>query len=385
MTGYYVEDSGTLEEFAALCARALAPAQVPFAASVQSNIPVYDMPALGGVLEDAGQRRALMVEWAWVLGQASGVIILRQAQTDHAAIDRATEVFNQIIAEETADGAKADHFAAAGANSRIWNALEKHGLADPENFARYYGAPAIEAASEAWLGPAFQMTAQVNVVRPGGQAQVSHRDYHLGFQTAAGAAQFPAHVHELSAALTLQGGIAHCDMPIESGPTKLLPFSQLFPAGYMAYRRPPFAAFFEEHFVQIPLEKGDALFFNPALFHGAGANTSHDIHRMANLLQVSSAFGRAMEAVDRRAMCKVLYPVLQDAGPSLGAARVAAAIASAAEGYPFPTNLDTDPPSGGLAPESMAQLFRRGLKDGMTPEQFNDALDAQAARQRGET
>lgn len=378
MTGYFDADSGALADFASLCERCLSAAEVPFAAEVSSNIPVYDMPALADVLGDPVQRRALMAEWAWVLGKASGSIVLRQAQADHAAIDRATDVFDTIIAQEAAGGAKADHFAAAGANSRIWNVLEKHCFADPEGFALYYGAPAIEAASEAWLGPMFQMTAQVNVVRPGGQAQVSHRDYHLGFQTAEGAAQFPAHVHELSAALTLQGAIAHCDMPLESGPTKLLPFSQMFAEGYMAYRRPEFAAYFEDHCVQMPLEKGDALFFNPALFHGAGANTSADIHRMANLVQVSSAFGRAMELIDRRGMCKVLYPVVGGLD-----ARTGAAIACAAEGYAFPTNLDTDPPSGGLAPESMAQLFRRALDCGMTSEDFDAALDAQAARQRG--
>lgn len=379
MQGYYDEDSGTLEEFAALCARALAREQVPFATGVEGNVPIYDMPALAGVLEDPDQRRALMAEWAWVLRWSSGTLVLRQAQTDHAAIDRATEVFDDIIAaEEAATGGKADHFAAAGANSRIWNALEKHCLADPEGFASYYGSPAVEAVAEAWLGPAFQMTSQVNVVRPGGAAQVSHRDYHLGFQTAAGAAQFPAHVHELSAALTLQGAIAHCDMPIESGPTKLLPFSQMFDAGYMSYRRPDFAAYFEEHYVQLPLQKGDALFFNPALFHGAGANITSDIHRMANLLQVSSAFGRAMETVDRRGMCKALFPVIQGLD-----AQSTAAIACAAEGYAFPTNLDSDPPSGGLAPESMAQLFLRGVSEGMTSEDFDAELDAQAARQRG--
>ena len=51
--------------------------------------------------------------------------------------------------------------------------------------------------------------------------------------------------------------------------------------------------------MQLPLPKGDAAFFNPALFHGAGTNVSRDIQRVANLLQVSSAFGRAMETVDR--------------------------------------------------------------------------------------
>ena len=67
---------------------------------------------------------------------------------------------------------------------------------------------------------------------------------------------------------------------------------------------------FGAHHVQLPLRKGDLLFFNPALMHGAGANRTADRFRMANLLQVSSAFGRAMEAVDRTAMTLALYPAL---------------------------------------------------------------------------
>ena len=81
-------------------------------------------------------------------------------------------------------------------------------------------------------------------------------------------------------------------MPIESGPTKLLPFSQLYRHGYLAFTMPEFRDFFEENFVQVPLKKGDVLFFNPALYHAGGANVSADIQRMANLLQVSSAYGR---------------------------------------------------------------------------------------------
>ena len=132
--------------------------------------------------------------------------------------------------------------------------------------------PPSRRVCEAWLGPAYQMTAQVNLVRPGGAAQTAHRDYHLGFQTAEGAARFPAHVHELSPYLTLQGAVAHVDMAVESGPTKLLPFSQLFRAGYMAYHREDFRALFEARHIQMPLAKGDAVFFNPALFHAGGEN-----------------------------------------------------------------------------------------------------------------
>ena len=146
------------------------------------------------------------------------------------------------------------------------------------------------------------------------------------------------------------------DTPIEAGPTKLLPFSQMYGPGYLAYEDPAFATHFENHCVQLPLKKGDALFFSPALFHAAGANSSADVHRMVNLLQISSAFGRAMETVDRQSMCKkVLAPLQQLHGAKqMTAAALDAAIAATAEGYSFPTNLDRDPPVGGLAPQTQA-------------------------------
>ena len=52
-----------------------------------------------------------------------------------------------------------------------------------------------------------------------------------------------------------------------------------------------------------------------------------------------------------------------------------AVVAASAEAYPFPTNLDTDPPIGGLASESQAELVKRALSEGMTHEAFNAALD----------
>ena len=169
-----------------------------------------------------------MAEWAWVLRESSGAIVLRNAYKDTTVIDEATKLYEDIIADEKLkSGGGADHFAAAGANDRIWNSLQKLCESSPDVFLRYFANEAIQAACEAWLGPNYQMTAQVNLVHPGGEAQQAHRDYHLGFQTAEVSALYPSHVHELSPALTLQGAIAHCDMPVESGPTKLLPFSQL--------------------------------------------------------------------------------------------------------------------------------------------------------------
>jgi ectoine hydroxylase-related dioxygenase (phytanoyl-CoA dioxygenase family) len=221
----------------------------------------------------------------------------------------------------------------------------------------------------------------LNVVNPGGAAQTDHRDYHLGFMSGAQAARYPAHIHLLSPALTLQGAAAHCDMPVESGPTLYLPHSHKYNAGYLAFHNPEFTRYFEENYVQLPREKGDAVFFNPALFHGAGHNRSSDIRRMANLLQVSSAFGRAMESVDRTAMSKALFPTLRQpkaSGASEGYLRNV--IAASAEGYGFPTNLDRDQPVGGIAPESQAELIWRSLQEDATDDDV--ARDLEAASRR---
>jgi ectoine hydroxylase-related dioxygenase (phytanoyl-CoA dioxygenase family) len=233
---------------------------------------------------------------------------------------------------------------------------------------------------EAWLGPAYQVTSQVNCVNPGGAAQRAHRDYHLGFLSPAQGAQYPAHVHAMSPFLTLQGAVAHVDMPLQSGPTLYLPHSQKFASGYLVADQAQFQAFFDAHHIQLPLKKGDAVFFNPALLHAAGHNQSADIRRMANLLQVSSAFGRAMESVDRTRMALRLYPVLlalQTTG-KMSNETAHSAIAACAEGYAFPTNLDRDPPVAGLAPASQQTLMAQALREHWPAEKFNLALQAQA-------
>ena len=109
-------------------------------------------------------------------------MVFAGAFDDPWSIDRATRQFEAIIAaQRAAGGAAGDHFAAAGQNDRIWNALEKLALRAPEVFADYYANNLIATVCRAWLGPGYQVTSQVNVVNPGGAAQGAHRDYHLGF------------------------------------------------------------------------------------------------------------------------------------------------------------------------------------------------------------
>ncbi|MET9189867.1 phytanoyl-CoA dioxygenase family protein [Streptomyces tendae] len=351
------------------------PAAYPRAAAVERNVPVYD----AGELRDDARTAAELVH---ALADGPGIVVLKRAFPDPAVVDRATAVFDALIAEQRASGAAAgDHFAAPGSNDRVWNALEKAALRDPEAFADYYANDALALVARAWLGPGHQVTSQINVVNPGGAAQTVHRDYHLGFLSGEAAAAYPAHVHRLSPVLTLQGAVAHCDMPVESGPTLYLPHSQKYEPGYLAWRLPEFRAYFEAHHVQLPLAKGDAVFFNPALFHAAGANRSADVRRMANLLQVSSAFGRAMETVDREAVVNAVYPVLlRRKAEGVGERWLEQVVAASAEGYPFPTNLDRDPPADGLAPPSQADVVRRALREEWTPQALRARLRADRVR-----
>jgi ectoine hydroxylase-related dioxygenase (phytanoyl-CoA dioxygenase family) len=220
------------------------------------------------------------------------------------------------------------------------------------------------------------------VVNPGGATQSPHRDYHLGFQAPEVIERYPAHVHRLSPVLTLQGAVAHCDMPVETGPTLYLPYSQTYLPGYLATGKAEFRDYFDRHHVQLPLAKGDAAFFNPALFHAAGNNRSRDVRRMANLLQVSSAYGRAMESVDRTRMSAALYRALLAlrAEGKLTLEQSGCAVAACAEGYSFPTNLDRDPPLGGIAPQTQQALMMQALAEQWEPEAFVEALEAQAWR-----
>lgn len=373
-----------VDDFAAVVQQTTDLADYPHADHVEQGVLVYDSAALRSATSTPSGADAVEIELVRALSEGPGVVVLKGAFPDTSVVDRVTEVFDAIIADEREAGtAPGDHFAKPGANSRVWNALEKLAVRDPDAFVDYYANDVLALISRAWLGPAYQVTSQVNVVRPGGVAQDPHRDYHLGFLSNEVVERYPAHVHVLSPVLTLQGAVAHSDMPVESGPTMYLPYSHQYVPGYLAWRLPEFREYVAEHHVQLPLAKGDAAFFNPALFHGAGNNVSTDVQRMANLLQVSSGFGRAMESVDRARVSKAVYPaLLSRLAAGTDADLVANAVASSAEGYPFPTNLDLDANVNGLTPLSQAEIVHRALAEGWTPAQLGDAVDGYTGRRR---
>ena len=378
---YFSEEDIELNDLVELCSRETKLADYPFAADVQKNIVIYDNVRLRSVLEEPAEEQALKSEIARCLKDGPGVLVISGAYPDKSVIDRSTAAFETIIQQEKEAGSgQGDHF---GSNERVWNSVQKACIYDPELFVDYYKNPMLALVCAAWLGPNYQMTAQVNNVKRGGKAQSAHRDFHLGFQSADTVKQYPAHAQVMSQYLTLQGAIAHCDMPLETGPTLFLPYSQQLKSGYLSYTRPEFRHYFDEKHVQIPFTKGDMVFLSPALFHGAGTNVS-DRDRLANLVQVSSAFGRPMETVNRTAMIKAVYPVLRkrQAAGTLTEREIANTIASVAEGYSFPTNLDSDPPSGGNAPETAAQMMHTALAADWPFSKLKKRLEAYKKRQK---
>ena len=355
----------------------------PHAARVEQDVLVYDWADLSPTVENPEGRREVQAEMASALADGPGIVVVTGA-FDPAVVDRTSDAFREMIEEQRASGVRAgDHFAKPGANDRVWNAFEKLAVTAPGIFADYYGTDVVDLVATAWLGPGYQVTSQLNVVNPGGAGQTVHRDYHLGFQSPDVSEQFPAHVHRLSPVLTLQGAVAHVDMPVESGPTLYLPHSQKYELGYLAYWLDDFQTYFVEHHVQLRLTKGDAVFFNPALMHAAGSNHSSDVRRMANLLQISSAFGRAMEAVDRIRVVRAVYPALLERVAAGGVTSVVRnAVAASAEGYAFPTNLDRDQPVDGMAPSSQADVVLAALAEGVPADEMDHRLTEQAERTR---
>jgi len=355
-----------------------------FASAVEQNALVYDCEKLAPVIASRDGRREVMAELGRALLSGPGILAFKKMYTDTSIIDRVSKTFWQIIDEQHARGeAKGDHYAKPGSNDRVWNVQEKLAIRDPDAFVDYYRNDFLALIATAWLGPGYQVTTQVNVVNPGGDAQQPHRDYHLGFMTDEQAIDFPVHVHGVSPLITLQGAVAHTDMPRETGPTMYLPHSQKMVSGYVAWRNEAVKKYFAENYSQLPLQKGDGAFFNPALLHAAGTNQTKDVKRMANLTQIGSAFGRTLESVDREQMSNAIYPVLR-ARKAAGWSdhELKTVIAACAEGYAFPTNLDRDPPLKGLAPQSQADFVWQALASDQTAEQLRKELAALAERQK---
>jgi hypothetical protein len=174
MTGYMSADDCRLSDLVDLVSQKTSLDEYPYAQAVEENVLIYDGPRLRAALSRATERPRVEAELARALSEGPGIVMLARAFADSWVIDRATRQFEAILAAQ-------------------------------------------RTAGRAWLGPGYQVTSQVNVVNPGSAAQHGHRDYHLGFASAERAAQFPAHVHQLSPAL--KGTRCSSTRPCSTRPT----------------------------------------------------------------------------------------------------------------------------------------------------------------------
>ena len=96
-TGYYNPNSCDLSDFKKVIDQTVLPTDVPNAAEIEKNVPIYDMNVLSSSLHDPMQKNSLMTEWAWVLKENAGAIVLRNAYSDTSVIDQATKIYEEII------------------------------------------------------------------------------------------------------------------------------------------------------------------------------------------------------------------------------------------------------------------------------------------------
>ena len=158
-------------------------ADYPHASEIIEEVIIYDWEFVKDKTKGNRHPRELQSELIHAFKEGPGNIVIRGAWALDI-IDEATEAYTLLIKEEQESGVAAgDHFGEPGANSRMWNSIEKLAVAYPDVFVRYFSNSFLNTVSEAWLGPKYQVTTQVNIVHPGGAAQSPHRDYHLGFTT----------------------------------------------------------------------------------------------------------------------------------------------------------------------------------------------------------
>ena len=84
--GYYHSEECNLADFQKIIDQKLAIDSVPHAKEIKKNIPIYDIEELQNIFQNDALKIDLMAEWAWVLRESSGAIVLRNAYRDLSLI-----------------------------------------------------------------------------------------------------------------------------------------------------------------------------------------------------------------------------------------------------------------------------------------------------------
>src|SRR3954469_20342027 len=147
-TGWFTADDCRLEDFRAVVESPTDLADYPYADEVRQNVLVYG-PRLREHVQTPEGRRDVQAELARALTDGPGIVVFAGAFPDTGVVDRASAVFEAMIADQKAAGVVGgDQFATPGPNDRVWGALAKFALRDPEAFAAYYANDVVSLISE---------------------------------------------------------------------------------------------------------------------------------------------------------------------------------------------------------------------------------------------
>ena len=80
--GYYHSEECNLPDFQKIIDQKLEIDSVPHAKEIKKNIHIYDIEELQNIFQSDALKNDLMAEWAWVLRESSGAIVLRNAYID---------------------------------------------------------------------------------------------------------------------------------------------------------------------------------------------------------------------------------------------------------------------------------------------------------------
>src|SRR3954468_15644824 len=123
--GWFTAEDCRLTDFRAVVETTTDLADYPYADEVRENVLVYG-PRLRNHVATPEGRRDVQAELARAPADGPGIVGFAGAFPDTGVVDRATAVFEAMIAEQKAAGViGGDHFATPGANDRVWGALDK--------------------------------------------------------------------------------------------------------------------------------------------------------------------------------------------------------------------------------------------------------------------
>ena len=280
-----------------------------------------------------------------ILKDREGFFIVKDA-FDPKLIDSNRESYYEILSKE-----KWDHSRVKGTGKRIWRSLEKLALMDPHGWIYFYCNSALDHVFEAWLGPLYQLTAQINIINQDHKNLPVHFDYHFGMLRKDLQNKFPDTQKYMNQFMTLQAIVPHSNMNFENGGTRIYSGSQKSFVENFNLTEKEVESLFCKNAICPNLNIGDVLFLNSSLLHAGGVNkTSED--RIALLIQASSAFGIPMEQNDYNLIHDVIFENVCELYKEgkLAFEDGIRAIRNSSSSYLFPVNFDEISPRHGILP-----------------------------------